>query len=260
MVNSGTKSTKNNYENKISEIIQRSLIDLHGGNGYKSIMETMMKICGKSEKEIITNYELFAELIEGIFGRLGNSKILDPIKLEIEKIGRENIQQEEKPAPKKPTRVLIADDEPHILELYKEWLEFENKKVVAVEDGKKCVEIYKIEYSHHKSENYFDVVILDQKMPNMTGLQAAVEILKINPQQRIIFASGYLEKTLLDSLTKLNRAIEIIEKPFSMESLINMIDQTTLFEKLEKININQEEKDISEKLSDAMVLMKNQNY
>ena len=155
---------------------------------------------------------------------------------------------------------MIADDEPHILELYKEWLEFENKKVVAAEDGKKCVEIYKIEYSHHKSENYFDVVILDQKMPNMTGLQAAVEILKINPQQRIIFASGYLEKTLLDSLTKLNRAIEIIEKPFSMESLINMIDQTTLFEKLEKININQEEKDISEKLSDAMVLMKNQNY
>lgn len=28
----------------------------------------------------------------------------------------------------------------------------------------------------------------------MTGLQAATEILKINPQQRILFASGYLEK------------------------------------------------------------------
>lgn len=260
MVNSGTESTNKGYENKISEIIQRSLIDLHGGNGYKSIMETMMKVCGKPEKEIITNYELFAELIEGIFGRLGNSKILDPIKLEIQKIGKENIQQEEKPTPKKPIRLLVADDEPHILELYKEWLEFENKKVVAVEDGKKCVEVYIKEYNHHKSKNYFDVVILDQKMPNMTGLQAAVEILKINPQQRIIFASGYLEKTLLESLTKLNKAIEVIEKPFSMEALINMIDQTTLFEKLEKININQEEKDISEKLSDAMLLMKNQNY
>ena len=45
-----------------------------------------------------------------------------------------------------------------------------------------------------------------------------------------------------------------------MESLINMIDQTTIFEKLEKININQEEKDISEKLSDVMVILKNQKY
>jgi len=31
-----------------------------------------MKICGKTEKEIIRKYELFAKLIEGIFGRLGN--------------------------------------------------------------------------------------------------------------------------------------------------------------------------------------------
>lgn len=260
MTNLGTDSDNVEYKNKISEIIQRSLIDLHGPSGYKSIMETMMKICGKSEKEIITNYELFAELIEGVFGRLGDSKILDPIKLEIAKIGEENIHQEEKPIIKKPTRVLIADDEPHILELYKEWLEFENKQVVAVEDGQKCVEIYKKEFAHHESGKFFDVVILDQKMPKMTGLQAAIEILKINPQQRIIFASGYLEKTLLEALTRLDKAIEVIEKPFSMESLISMIDQTTIFEKLEKININQEEKDISQKLADAMLILKNQNY
>ena len=194
----------------ISEIIQRSLIDLYGAKGYKSIIETMTKICGKTEKEITTNYELFTELSEGVFGRLGNSKILDPIKMEIDKIGRENIYQEEKPVSKKPTRLLIADDEPHILEIYKEWLEFENKQVVAVNDGQKCVEVYKREYRYHESGDYFDIVILDQKMPNMTGLQAASEILKINPHQRIIFASGYLEKTLLESLTRLNRAIEVI--------------------------------------------------
>jgi CheY-like chemotaxis protein len=259
MENSGTKSNDSNYENQISEIIQRELIDLHGANGYKSIIETMMKICGKTEKEIITNYELFAELTEGVFGRLGNSKILDPIKLEMDKIGIENVQQEEKPVVKKPMRLLIADDEPVILKLYSDWLKFENRQVVTVEDGQKCVEIYKREYSHHQLENYFDVVILDQKMPKMTGLQAAMEILKINPRQRIIFASGYLEKTLLESLTRLNKAIEVIEKPFSLETLDNMINNTTILEKLEKINIRQEEKDISEKLADAMTVLKNQN-
>jgi len=260
MVNSGTESNDSKYENQISEIIQGELIDLHGPNGYRSIMQTMMKICGKTEKEIITNYELFAELTEGVFGRLGNSKILDPIKLEIDKIGVDNIHQDKKPVLKKPMRILIADDEPSILKLYSVWLKLENRHVITVEDGQKCLEVYKKEYNHHQLENYFDVVILDEKMPKMTGLQAAVEILKINPQQRIIFASGYLEKTLLESLTTLNKAIEVLEKPFLLEALDNMINKSTIFEKLEKINIRQEEKKISEKLADAMEVLKTQNY
>jgi DNA-binding NarL/FixJ family response regulator len=71
------------------------------------------------------------------------------------------------------------------------------------------------------SENYFDVIILDQKMPFMTGLQAALEILNINPRQKIIFVSGHLEKTLLEVLIKLNRAIE---KLFSLDVLDHIIN------------------------------------
>ena len=92
----------------------------------------------------------------------------------------------------------------------------------------------------------------------MTGLQAAAEILNINPQQRIIFASGYLEKTLLEVLTKLDRAIAVIEKPFSLDVLDDMINNTVIFEKLEKININQKEKNISQKMSEAMIVLQNQ--
>ena len=92
----------------------------------------------------------------------------------------------------------------------------------------------------------------------MTGLQAAAEILDINPQQRIIFASGYIEKTLLDILTKLNRAIAVIEKPFSLDVLEHMINNVAVFEKLEKININQQEKDIKEKVAEIMTVLENQ--
>jgi len=119
MDNSGIESNNDKYENQISEIIQGELIDLHGANGYKSIIDTMMKICGKTEKEIITNYELFAELTEGVFGKFGNSKILDPITFKINKIGIENIHQDKKPIPKKQMRILIADDDLDILRLYR---------------------------------------------------------------------------------------------------------------------------------------------
>ncbi|MFQ5781562.1 MAG: response regulator [Nitrosopumilus sp.] len=253
---SRTGTDSNKYENQISEIIQGELIDLYGGNGYKSIMQTMRKICGKTEKEIITNYDLFAELAEGVFGKLAESKILEPIKLEISKIGKENIQQEKK-IQTRHMRLLIADDEPEILELYKNFLESKGKEVTLTTDGHKCVEAYK-RYNDQQLKNYFDLVILDQKMPIMTGLQAAIKILEINPQQRMIFASGYLEKTLLDTLTRLDRAIAVIEKPFSLDVLDHMINNTEIFEKLEKININQEEKDIEQKMSEALTVLQNQ--
>lgn len=257
MSNSGTESNDSKYENHISEIIQRELIDLHGQNGYKSIIQTMIKICGKTEKEIITNYELFAELTEGVFGRFSD-KILDPIKLKIQKIGVENIHQEEKQAPKIPIRTLIADDDLDILRLYRSFLDAKGKEITITTDGNKCVEAYKRKYNSQQSENYFDLVILDQKMPFMTGLQAAVEILKINPQQRIMFASGYIEKALLDILSKLNKAIAVIEKPFSLDVLEHMINNITIFEKLEKMNINQQEKDIKQKVSEIMTVLQNQ--
>lgn len=126
------------------------------------------------ENQIITNYELFAELLEGVFGRMSKSKILD------------------------------------------------------------------------------------QKMPITAGLQAAEKILMINPKQRIVFAKGYLERTLLEVLTKLNKAIAVIEKPFSLEVLDHMVNTPNIFEKLEKININQQEKDISKRMSEIMIVLQNQ--
>ena len=115
MGNTGTENVDSEYESQISDIIQGSLVDLYGAKGYSSIIQTMMKICGKSEKDIITNFELFSDMCEGVFGRDGISKIVDPIKLEIDKIGEENIKQEEKPNSKKPMRLLIADDETEII-------------------------------------------------------------------------------------------------------------------------------------------------
>ena len=254
---SHTGSADKGYEKQLSEIIQGVLIDLYGGNGYQSIMQTMVKICGRKEEEIITNYKLFAEMAEGVFGRLAESKILDPIKSEMQKIGDKNIQQKQI-SEKKSMKVLIADDDLDILSLYKTFLEAKGKEITTATDGRKCVEIYKRETNIHKSNDYFDVIVLDQKMPFMTGLQAAVEILDINPHQKIIFASGYLEKTLLEVLTKLNRAIAVIEKPFSLDMLEHMINNTEIFNKLEKITINQEEKELSKKLSEIMTVLQNQ--
>ncbi len=91
-------------------------------------------------------------------------------------------------------RLLIADYEPEIPSSCKISLESKGKEITISSDGRKCVETYKRETRLRQSENYFDVVILDQKMPIMSGPDAAIEILDVNPQQKTIFASGFLEK------------------------------------------------------------------
>lgn len=79
------------YQEILSQTIEASLIDLYGINGYKSIIQTMMKECEKSEKEITENYGLFSSMIQKIFGKIGDSKILEPIKIEINRIQNTNV-------------------------------------------------------------------------------------------------------------------------------------------------------------------------
>lgn len=132
--------------------------------------------------------------------------------------------------------------------------------MITAENGQKGLEIYRAHSKLSQLQNYFDVVILDHNMPILNGLQTAIEILKINSNQRIIFASGYIENIVLDSLTEINKAIEAIKKPFSIEALDDMINNKTLLNKFEEINSNQKEENISVRYSNAMEILNKYNH
>ena len=140
-------------------------------------------------------------------------------------------------------KILIADDETDMLDSYKEMLERSNYDVYTAEDGKKCLDIYReaLQLRKPKSDpvySPFEVVILDYMMPEKNGLQAAEEILSLNPHQRIIFASAYLEGAILESAKKLGRIVEVLKKPFSLDELVELIENKKMFQQLEKLNIN----------------------
>ena len=97
-------------------------------------------------------------------------------------------------------RILLADDEQDLLSQYTTMLEDRGHSVVTASDGELCVTAYAKEYASGQ-ENPFGAVVLDYSMPNMNGLDAAKEILAINPSQRIIFASAYVQETLIESLS-----------------------------------------------------------
>jgi CheY-like chemotaxis protein len=137
--------------------------------------------------------------------------------------------------------ILIAEDEKDLLDQYVEALEEKGHKVAVSKNGDECLKIYRIEESENKSDDNvspFDAVILDYQMPIKNGLETAKEILKINPHQRIVFASGYVQETFFESVKSLKQITEIMKKPFKLEALIDTLEDKEIYSKLEQLNVD----------------------
>lgn len=62
---------------------------------------------------------------------------------------------------------------------------------------------------------------------------------------------------MLKVLTRLDKTIAVIEKPFSLDVLDYMISNSEMCNRLEKSNINQQERDINEKMLEIMTVLQN---
>ena len=85
-------------------------------------------------------------------------------------------------------RVLIADDEPSVtesLEKYIEWKELGLEVAGIVENGREVLDFLE--------QNRIDIVILDIRMPGLTGLEVCEHIHNIYEKLQIIIISGYAE-------------------------------------------------------------------
>ncbi len=174
-------------------------------------------------------------------------------------------------------RILIAEDDSDISNLYKKALEKRNHNVVLTTSGDTCIQNYldnlphtatipssssrvsttsKIDsfQPHSKinsnnihtkkaactfpAESVYDVVILDYKMPGMNGMDVAKEILAVNPYQRIIFASAYVKETLQESVKQLKQVVELMQKPFSLIHLVDTVEDKEVYEELKSLNVD----------------------
>ncbi|MGI0062554.1 MAG: response regulator, partial [Nitrosotalea sp.] len=90
-------------------------------------------------------------------------------------------------------RILVAEDYKDLADSYKIALEERGHLVITTRDGIECLQTYNdyVKQGVDGEKPYFDVIILDQNMPGMDGIDVAKEIQKINHKQRIIFITGY---------------------------------------------------------------------
>jgi DNA-binding LytR/AlgR family response regulator len=84
----------------------------------------------------------------------------------------------------------------------------------------------------------FDAVILNHTVSyREDGLQAAKEILLANPHQRIVFVSDSVQYTV-ELQNELYDRVEIIQKPFEPEALVELLESTEVYRALGSLGLN----------------------
>ena len=134
-------------------------------------------------------------------------------------------------------KVLLVEDEVDLSDEIKLFLERHNHTITTETTGELGLETYMSKLDKEPKPP-FDIVILDYQLPGINGMKVAVDILAKCPDQRILFASAYVEDTLRESIKNLKQIVELLQKPFSLEMLLKIIQDTTTYEELEKLNVD----------------------
>jgi len=80
-------------------------------------------------------------------------------------------------------RILVVDDEPVQRELISGFLKKQAFDVVAAETGQKALELFR--------QDSIDLILTDQKMPHMSGLDLLQAVRAINPEIPVILITAF---------------------------------------------------------------------
>jgi CheY-like chemotaxis protein len=112
--------------------------------------------------------------------------------------------------------VLIVEDEDILRNVIKLMLEGNGIKVLTAVDGVEAVEVFT------ENKDKIGVVLSDLGLPRLGGWDASLKMREINPQVKLILASGYnnpqLETQILQS-----GANYFVTKPYNPSELLSMI-------------------------------------
>ncbi|MFC3608391.1 response regulator [Stutzerimonas tarimensis] len=114
--------------------------------------------------------------------------------------------------------VLIVEDEPPILTLLADYLAAEGYQVLEAESSTRAFEIL-------ATKPHLDLLVTDFRLPDgVTGVMIAEPALKLRPDLKVIFISGYPIE-IYESGSPIAHSAPVLSKPFSLETLRNQIQK-----------------------------------
>ncbi|MHB9061518.1 MAG: hybrid sensor histidine kinase/response regulator [Desulfobacteria bacterium] len=108
--------------------------------------------------------------------------------------------------------ILLVDDEESLLALGARMLEHLGFSVLTAADGLQAVDIYR------ERGKEIDLVLMDLTMPHMDGAEALGELRRLNPEVRVVLASGYGHDDVASRFEG-KRLDGVLQKPYTLANL-----------------------------------------
>ena len=140
---------------------------------------------------------------------------------------RKLLEEENKP---KTHTILIVDDEHNNLDSLSKVLE-EDYHVLTASDGQEALDLIRREKEH------IQLIISDQRMPRLTGVEFLEQTLQIIPKVKRIILSGFADVEAVIAAINRARIYEFILKPVDVQKLILTVRRALEAFDLERKNI-----------------------
>ncbi len=112
-------------------------------------------------------------------------------------------------------RVLVVEDEESVRELVEELLTDAGYDVLTAPDGEEGLRVY-------REEGPFDLLLTDILMPRMTGVELAAQVRREQPDQRVMYMTGYSAQSALFP-RDVDPGITLLKKPFQADDLLDRV-------------------------------------
>jgi two-component system, NtrC family, response regulator HydG len=127
-------------------------------------------------------------------------------------------------------KILVVDDEPSQRKMLKANLSLDGYQVLEADDGGSAIA--------RVTEEFFDLILMDNRMSHVDGIEALKQIKKISPGIPVIIITAYASvETAVEALH--SGAHDYLTKPLDIDELRIKVQQTLEFWRLKEENILQ---------------------
>ena len=134
----------------------------------------------------------------------------------IEEVHEEQDSEKTEPPKGQGETILLVDDEPNLVVIVSRQLVSASYRVIKASDGNEALNLYE----KHRAE--IRLVIMDLLMPGMGGKQCLAALRKLDPNVRVLIASGHTTPGMVGELEQAG-AKGFISKPFETSQLLEEI-------------------------------------
>jgi CheY-like chemotaxis protein len=119
--------------------------------------------------------------------------------------------------PERVGMILMVDDNEHVLSIGTEMIRHMGFEAIGVDGGKAAVALFE------KEREKIDLVVLDIIMPDMGGGETFDRLKAIDPEVRVLLASGYSVDDHAETILA-RGAMGFLQKPFTLEAFKRKIE------------------------------------